>query len=239
MKFDYISILLTVLTSTGITAIAFFLYNNLRRSRYDQEKSRAILEDIRYSLEKQIYSLNDKMLQNEERWRDINHLFLRKEYKNDYSNSDFNYNKKVQLNDFLKSNGITEKDLIIEKRTVFVLTPFHPEFEEDYLVIKRTCDEVGLSCFRGDESYFSSDIFSQMLRLIVSSNLVIANINGRNPNVLYELGVAQALDKPVILISRQPELLPIDIKSKRFLIYKNYDELRFELKNELIKALTK
>jgi hypothetical protein len=239
MTFDYISILLTVLTSTVITTIAFLLYNNLRRSRYDQEKSRAILEDIRFSLEKQMYSINDKMMQNEERWRDINHLFLRKEYKDDYFSFDFNNNRRVQLNDFLKSNGITEKDLIVERRTVFVLTPFHPEFEDDYFVIKRTCDEVGLTCIRGDESYFASDIFSQMLRLIVSSNLVIANLNGRNPNVLYELGIAQALDKPVILISRKPEELPIDIKSKRFLIYRDLDELRVALKNELIKALTK
>ena len=239
MDINYISILLTVLTSTIITAVAFLLYNNLRRSRYNQDKNRAVLEDIRSSLEKQMYSINNKMVQNEERWRDINHLFLRKEYKDDPYYSDLNYSKKVQLNDFLKSNGITEKDLFVEKRTVFVLTPFHPEFEEDYIVIKKTCDEVGLNCLRGDESYFSSDIFSQMLRLIVSSNLIIANINGRNPNVLYELGVAQALDKPVILLSRKPEQLPIDIQSKRFLIYRDYDELRLELKNELIKALTK
>lgn len=65
-----------------------------------------------------------------------------------------------------------------------------------------------------------------MLKFIVKSNLIIANINGRNPNVLYELGIAQAFDKPVILISGEPENLPIDIKSKKFLIYKDYEELQ-------------
>lgn len=61
---------------------------------------------------------------------------------------------------------------------------------------------------------------------------------GRNPNVLYELGIAQALDKPVILISREPEQLPIDIKSKRFLIYRDYKELQKMIGQEFINLTT-
>lgn len=68
--------------------------------------------------------------------------------------------------------------------------------------------------------------------------MIIANINGRNPNVLYELGITQALDKPVILISREPEKLPIDIKSKRFLIYRDYKVLQEMIRQELINLTT-
>lgn len=236
MTFDYNTALITAFISLVITLVTYFIYGKLRRAKYDQEENKAILESIRFSLEKQIYTLNDRLAQNEERWRDVNHLFLRKELLN--NNKDINTNKVVELNDFLKSNGLTENDLLIDKRTVFVLTPFHSEFEKDYYSIKRTCDEVGLNCYRGDEHFFTSDIFSQMLKQIVKALIVIANINGRNPNVLYELGIAQALDKPVILISKQPENLPIDIKSKRFLIYKDEIELRSKLKDELIKVLT-
>lgn len=237
MDFNILGMLLTVVSSAMVTLIAYILYGNLRRSKYDKENNRAILESIRSSLEKEIYTLNERLAKNEERWRDVNHLFIRSEYLN--NDITLNTNKSVQLNDFLRSNGITENNLKIDKRTVFVLTPFHPEFQEDYQIIKTTCLEVGLNCSRGDENYFNSDIFSQMLKLIVKSNIIIANINGRNPNVLYELGIAQALDKPVILISREPHNLPIDIRSKRFLIYKSYDDLRLKLKDELIKVLVK
>jgi hypothetical protein len=50
---------------------------------------------------------------------------------------------------------------------------------------------------------------------------------------MYELGIAQALDKPVILLSQEPENLPIDIKSKRFLIYKSHQNLEEILSNTL------
>lgn len=66
------------------------------------------------------------------------------------------------------------------------------------------------------------------------ANLIIANINGRNANVMYELGIAQAMDKPVLLVSKDPESLPVDIKSKRFLIYSDYENLKNLIRNELI-----
>ena len=237
MNSETLTIVLIISTSALITLIVFTFYSNMKQARYDNQNNRALLESIRKSYETQIYSLGEKLARNEERWRDVNHLLIRKEYSNE--SPELNYNNKLVLNNFLKSNGITNEDLIINKRLVFVLTPFHPEFETDYSVIKDTCLDVGLKCVRGDEEYFSSDIFSEMLRYIVNANLVIANINGRNSNVLYELGIAQALDKPVILISREPENLPIDIQSKRFLIYKSYGELQDKLRTELIKALTR
>lgn len=237
MTSETLTLVITIAVSSLITLIVFILYSNMKQARYDSENNRALFESMRKSFEKQIYSLNDKLARNEERWRDVNHLLIRKEYVNEAP--ELNYNNKIVLNNFLKSNGINSEDIEVDKRMVFVLTPFHPEFEMDYSIIQSTCIDVGLKCVRGDEEYFSSDIFSEMLRYIVKANLIIANINGRNPNVLYELGIAQALDKPVILISREPENLPIDIKSKRFLIYKSYGELQENLRTELIKALTR
>ena len=37
------------------------------------------------------------------------------------------------------------------------------------------------------------------------------------------------------LISKNPESLPIDIKSKRFLIYTSYSDLQEKIRNELFK----
>ena len=239
MDTQNMALLITGMASAIITLVVLILYNNMKQSRYDKEKNMVMLETMRDSFEKQIYLISDKLTRSEERWRDVNHLLIRNEYLNNDNIIRSDNTRKVFLNDFLKSNGIAEKDLIQEKNLVFVLTPFHSEFRADYSVIKNTCQSVGFKCIRGDETFLQGEIFSEMLRLILKSSLIIANINGRNPNVLYELGIAQALDKPVILVSKQPEHLPIDIRSRRFLIYKGFPDLEIQLKDELIKVLSR
>ncbi|MCF8292489.1 MAG: nucleoside 2-deoxyribosyltransferase [Chitinophagaceae bacterium] len=226
-----ISMLLIALVSGIIATIAFLFYNRLKKSKYDSDQNKAVLESIRNSIEKQIYNLNDRLILNEERWRDVNHLLLRNEYKE--NNTPITNSRQTYYSDFLKANGITQNDLLIDKRLVFILTPFHDYYSEDYKVIRDACSEGGFNAYRGDENYIKGDIFPEMLKLIVKANLIIANVNGRNPNVLYELGIAQALDKPVILISSEPDKLPIDIKSKRFLVYRNYKELQEMIRKEL------
>lgn len=234
MEINSITLLATLGVTILVTLVAFILFQNLKKSRYDKENHKVILESIRHSLEKQMYGINDRLILNEERWRDVNHLLLKNEYAE--VNSLINNGKKTYYSDFLKANGLTENDLTIDNRLIFILTPFHDMYAEDYSVIREVCTSAGFKCFRGDENYFKGDIFPEMLKLIVKSNLIIANVNGRNPNVLYELGIAQALDKAVILISREPEKLqlPIDIKSKRFLIYNSYTDLKERLRIELI-----
>lgn len=229
------STIINIFIVAGFSVIAvlitYLLIIKRKKADYDQKNRKAILDEVRNTFEKQIYALNDRLIQSEERWKDVNHLLLRKEYlenKSPISNS-----RKIFYSEFLKANGITENELIIDSRLIFVLTPFNDSYAEDYKVIREVCTSIGFKCVRGDENYFKSDIFPKMLKLIVKANLIIANINGRNPNVLYELGIAQALDKPVILISSKPEELPVDIKSKRFLVYSNYKELQEMIRKEL------
>lgn len=231
------TIVIIALISILISTIAYLLSKFLRKARYDEANNKAMLESYRNALEKQMYMLNEKMVLNEERWRDVNHLLLTKD---DNSGSDLSaLRKSVYYSDFLKANGIYQNDLIIDEKLIFILTPFNDKYSEDYFVIKDICIKSGFNAIRGDEHHFQSDIFPEMLKFIVQSRLVIANINGRNPNVLYELGIAQALDKTVLLLSREPENLPIDIKSKRFIIYKNYQDLQNILREELLNISVK
>lgn len=224
-----ISILIAILLIGGFV---MYLSRRLKQGVYSVKEQKAILESMRDIIEKQIYTLNDRMIQNEERWKDVNHLLLGKEYlENKFPGSE---KRQIHYSEFLKANGISENDLIIDERLIFILTPFNEKYYEEYRAIKDVCEKTGFRCVRGDESYFESDIFPEMLKLITKSRLIIANINGRSPNVLYELGIAQAIDKPVLLVSMVPENLPIDIKSKRFFIYKNLTELQDFLRSELL-----
>jgi len=212
-----------------LTVIFYLLFKSLKKSSYDAENHIAILEDVRDSFERQIYNLNDRLIQNEERWRDVNHLLIDNKslsVRNDTT-------RQIYYSEFLKANGLRENDLIVNERLVFVLTPLNSLFYNDFITVRSAVTNLAFECIRGDEKQFKGDIFPEMLKYIVQSKIIVANINGRNPNVLYELGIAQALDKNVILISKEPHNIPIDVKSQRFLIYSDSDDLYKKLQIEI------
>jgi nucleoside 2-deoxyribosyltransferase len=235
MQINTIGILVIIVISLIAVILGYIQIRSWKKASYDKNYQKSILDEVRNTFEKQIYALNDRLIQNEERWRDVNHLLLRKEY---LENAEpIETTRKIHYSEFLRANGISENELIINSRLVFVLTPFNNQFYNEFMTIKEVCTSIGFNCIRGDEQQFKGDIFHEMLRYIVQARIVIANINGRNPNVMYELGVAQALDKSVILVSKEPKDLPIDIQSQRFLIYEDSTSLVESLKKELKKLI--
>jgi len=72
---------------------------------------------------------------------------------------------------------------------------------------------------RGDDVFTPTDILVDIWQSINGADFVIADITGRNPNVLYELGVAHTLAKPVLIISRHAADIPIDLSTRRIILY--------------------
>jgi hypothetical protein len=55
---------------------------------------------------------------------------------------------------------------------------------------------------------------------IQKADFIIADITGSNPSVMYEVGFAHALRKPVLLIVRSgPEHVPSDLRGQLFFVY--------------------
>lgn len=106
---------------------------------------------------------------------------------------------------------------------MFYLTPFHPDFDSTYKVVSEACFKRNLRCTRGDEKYIEGNIVRSIIEQIMESRYVIANLNGRNPNINYELGIAQAIGKPVILIADVSSYkeIPFDLQSNRLLLYRD------------------
>ena len=71
------------------------------------------------------------------------------------------------------------------------------------------------------------------------ADFVIADITGRNPNVLYELGIAHTLAKPVMIISRDAADIPIDLATRRVILYgHNSEDWRDHLGSRISQAVT-
>jgi hypothetical protein len=121
------------------------------------------------------------------------------------------------------------------KPFVFVLMPFSDEFEDIYYVgIKTACNEAGAYSERVDEQIFTESILERIFNQIAKADLIVADMSGRNPNVFYEVGYAHALGKQVILLTREAEDIPFDMKHYPHIIYG--DSIR-TLKDELYKRI--
>jgi hypothetical protein len=221
-----LEITLTSLTVTmavigGLLVVILFLRNS-KESRYNEERSRVELAYWRHDLERQLSEINARLSSTQSQFNDVNHLLLtsQKNERDLRQKPDKSY-----LSNFLTSAGVTTNDLEINPKLVFVLTPFHDDAKETFDTIVKTCRLVGLECLRGDETRATGSIMTQILKYIVRARLIIANISGRNPNVYYELGIAHALDKPVLLVAKAAERIEFDVQSIRVVFYENPSEL--------------
>jgi hypothetical protein len=104
--------------------------------------------------------------------------------------------------------------------TCFIVMPFGlAESDAVHQVLRQACQQAGLRPLRGDDLFTPSDILDDIWRGITGAHCVIADITGRNPNVMYELGMAHTLAKPVLILSRRADDIPIDLATRRVIVY--------------------
>ncbi|MGW0947901.1 hypothetical protein ACWD4O_35855 [Streptomyces sp. NPDC002623] len=85
-------------------------------------------------------------------------------------------------------------------------------------VIAPACEKYGITAVRADGIAHAGDINEQICRHVVESDLVVADVSGGNPNVMYELGLRHITGKPTIHIGEAGQL-PFDIASIRTIRY--------------------
>lgn len=108
---------------------------------------------------------------------------------------------------------------------IFALMPFQDEFDDVHHIIKdavahvATSKKVEIECYRADEISEPGRISDQILEAIREADLVIADLTGNNPNVMYELGYAHALNVPAIIMNQTVHDSPFDVKDFRQITY--------------------
>ena len=86
-------------------------------------------------------------------------------------------------------------------------------------IIKPAIDQCGIEAFRSDHLDKPGKISEQMFDAINNADLCIADLTGRNPNVYYELAIAQSANRPVIILIKKGEPLPFDVRDFRYIPY--------------------
>jgi hypothetical protein len=114
---------------------------------------------------------------------------------------------------FQVPNGYVELDLVA------VMMPFSMEFAKVYDAIKRATSNCGLRCLRADDIWEDTTIVQDIFNLIFRAQVVVVDFTAKNPNVMYETGIAHTLGKHVIPISQSLDDVPFDMRHHRVLKY--------------------
>lgn len=121
-----------------------------------------------------------------------------------------------------RQNAIFDQVNLHVHGDVFIAMPFNDAFNsiyEDH--IEKVCNKKLLSCLRVDRIKRASSIINDIWSGINSAKVIIADCTGQNANVFYEIGLAHALGKPVILITQNLNDIPFDISRIRYIKYEN------------------
>ena len=108
-------------------------------------------------------------------------------------------------------------------------------------VFKPAIENAGFYPKRADDDGSSSLIQVNIIRDIIEAPMAICDLSSRNPNVLFELGIRQAFDLPVVLVQEEgtPRIFDIStintIDYRSALIYREVIEDREKI-SKAIKA---
>jgi hypothetical protein len=90
---------------------------------------------------------------------------------------------------------------------------------------------------RADNLNEPGRITSQIIKLLMDADLVIADLTGNNPNVYYELCLRHALGKPVIHMASDGTTLSFDVRDNRTIFYTMHSRTAESARAELDKQI--
>lgn len=115
-----------------------------------------------------------------------------------------------------------ERSVIVKSSdSCFVMMPFAAPLGGYYeKIYKPAIEKAGLIPIRADNEIFGTGkIIDQIWSGINNARVLVAELTSRNPNVFYELGLAHALKKPVVLVSSNEADVPFDLHHIRVIYY--------------------
>lgn len=236
MEFSEFSSILVIIASVmsvlmSLFVTSYILYKQKVKKRDSQINPHLSLQ--RELLENNVYKSVEELTKDPLNFMDTNHLIL-----DASSNNKLKSDSIVPNRSYFDDLGISKDEFVVEEKLVLCLMPFNNKYNSLYGTINDSCSHNGFICRRTDEEKIetNANLRKYIVGMIIRAQVVVAVLDGRNPNVLYEVGIAHAIGKLVILVVKRDKSsdLPENLKGNRLLIYKNEEDL-FE---QLSKTLT-
>ena len=129
-------------------------------------------------------------------------------------------------------------DIRVDYPQVFVVMPFSEPWSDDVFtkMFKLGIKDAQFTVSRGDSIVRVGDLSTNVWQSITQAGVVVAEVSVPNPNVYYEIGLADALGKPIFLFKQESAKLPADFGGVHYYTYdlndlaKGREKLADELK---------
>lgn len=123
--------------------------------------------------------------------------------------------------------------------TCFVIMPFKEPLNSYYRsILIPAIKKANFKPVRGDNVYGTRSIIKDIIYQIQNSKILIADLTGKNPNVVYELGIAHCFSKPVIILVQSLEDVPFDLQHLRILKYDTTQvKWNVKLKDDIVNTI--
>ena len=103
-------------------------------------------------------------------------------------------------------------------------------------VVEPACSQFDLRLLRADKLAEPGEITEQIFVLLRDADVVIADLSGGNPNVMYELGLRHTRDKLTIQIGEY-DRLPFDVNTIRTIQFRRSAAGLIEARQNLVETL--
>jgi hypothetical protein len=133
--------------------------------------------------------------------------------------------------------NLGKREMGIHGNIGFIVMPFSQSWSDSvHHAVACSFQQCGMECQRADE-LVGRNIILDIWTSICECAVLVVDITGFNPNVMYELGLAEAVGKNIILISQttDPREIAFDILTTRLISYslKSLDKLTSDIKKSL------
>lgn len=143
------------------------------------------------------------------------------------------------------------RDKMSEEKRAFIITPIgEPNSAINQAatglidtIIEPVLKELEYEVDNPMDDNSSGSITNQIIKNIVNDELVIVNLTGINPNVMYELSLRHAKNKPAVILIRKDQIsnIPFDIKDERVIPFADVlygvDKLKKTLRDHIKSAV--
>lgn len=135
-----------------------------------------------------------------------------------------------------KQPEFNQTEIKQDDKLCFIIMPFTDKLNPIYeSIIRPVIKDLKLKSLRADEIFTSKPIVDDIWESIKKAKFLIADLTDRNANVFYELGLAHALNKDVILLTQDIDDVPFDLRHYRIIVYRDSisgaDKLKSTLKD--------
>jgi hypothetical protein len=116
--------------------------------------------------------------------------------------------------------GSVDDQIEPHRPLMFCAMPFDAEFDDVFHVgMAGAADKAGLAALRVDREDFVGDIVAHIRDRILEAVVVVADLSGASANVMYEVGYAHGVGRPVVPICSTMDELPFDVEHENAIPY--------------------